>query len=961
VIFGSTNSTTLPGTSFTTTLDTNFNVAGLQFTANPSGVTAWNINAGAPAANSLTIQTAGMSVAANAGAVTISAPVVLGAAQTWSVNGSGANGSSLTLNGAIIGGAGAALAINNSGGTGVVSVTAATGLNTYSGSTTVSNGGILQGGATNSFSTNSDFTVNGTGILRLNGFSNTVRSLAGTGGTVQNNHASTAATLTVGGSNASTAFSGAMVNGGVGTLGLTKVGTGTLTLGGASTYTGITTVQGGGLRITGSVNNSPTGAGGATAIGNTASTFGLVEVPTGGSLTSDTISVGGTAGGVGSLVIRGGSVNTTDTAVTTSGISVGSGGYGSLLISNGSFAANRVSLYNSSTGTGVLQVSGGTLTSSEYIILSNLRTEFTVTGGSVLHNAASQNLAIAYNLSGTTVMNMAGGSVDNTGRSVSFGQLGTGTEISTGILNLGGGTLITNNVTVTAISNATINFNGGTLRAGSVDSATFIPSSARLTTYVNGAFGTFSGGAVIDTNGRSVTIASNLLSPVGSSGVSALSLGGVGSGYIGAPYVEIVRGAGDSTGTGATGYATIDTDPSSLTYGQLTSVVLTNPGVNYTATPTVNLVGGLGTSGVAASVTASGLMANTSGGLIKVGAGTLTLTGANTYSGGTIVNAGTLTVGTGGTLGATTGALAANNPNTGAGTAVVLNLATAVDTTVGSLSGTLATPSSGTNTATINTQTSRNFTVNQTANGTYAGGIAGGGSLTLGSVSTNTLTLTGANTYTGTTTVIAGSLQVGNAGTGSTGTGAVTVQTTGVILGTGVVQGSSFSAQSGSTIHVGDGTAQSNYGTLTFTPVSGSGSFDFQSGSTVVLGINPGGTSDLLNFLGTGSNSLLFNGNLTIGPASFTPTATEMFNLLDWTGLSAAPTFASRYTYTGLLTGDSDEATGLDLPNISGSGFVWDISQFTTNGNIALVVPEPSRALLLGVGCGFLLLRRRKR
>jgi autotransporter-associated beta strand protein len=956
VIFGSTNSTKLSGTSFTTTLDTNFSVAGLQFTANPSGVTAWAVNTGTPSTSSLTIHASGINVAANAGAVTISAPVVLGAAQTWSANGTGANGSSLTLSGAITGAAGAPLAINNAGGTGVVSMNAATGLNTYSGTTTVSNGGILQGGATNSFSANSDFVVNGTGILRLNGLSNAIRSLSGTGGTVQNNNASTIATLTVGASNASTSFSGALVNGGTATLGLTKVGTGTLTLSGTNTYTGITTVQGGGLRITGPTNNSPTGAGGATSIGNTASTFGLVEVPTGGSLTTDSMSVGGTAGGVGSLVIRGGSVSTTDAAATTSGISVGTGGYGSLLLSSGSFSGNRVSLYNSATGTGVLQVSGGTLTSNEYIILSNLRTEFTVTGGSVLHNAASQNLAIAYNLSGTTVMNMAGGTVDNTGRIVSFGQLNS--EAPTGILNLGSGTLITNSVSVGTTATATINFNGGTLRAGSADSTAFIPSSARLTTYVNGAFGSFNGGAVIDTSVRSVTIASSLLSPVGSSGASGLSLGSVGSGYIGAPYVEIVRGAGDTTGSGATGYATIDNDPASLTYGQVNGVVLTNPGVNYTATPTVNLVGGLGAGGTAATITATGLAANTSGGLTKLGAGTLTLTGANTYSGGTVVNAGTLTVGTGGTLGATTGTLAVNNPNTGAGTAVALNLATAVDTTVGSLSGTLATPSSGANTATINTQTSRNFTVNQTAPGTYAGIIAGGGSLTLGSLSTNTLTLTGANTYAGTTTVSAGSLQVGHAGIGTTGTGAVTVQTAGVLLGTGVVQGSSFTAQSGSTVHAGDGTAPSSFGTLTFTPASGSGSFDFQSGSTVFLGMNPGGTSDLLNFVGTGTNTLLFNGNLTFGPTAFTPTAAEIFNLLDWSGLSATPTFASRYTYTGLLTGNTDEAPGLDLPNISGSGFLWDISQFTTNGSIALVVPEPSRAAFLFVAGLAVFLRR---
>jgi len=163
----------------------------------------------------------------------------------------------------------------------------------------------------------------------------------------------------------------------------------------------------------------------------------------------------------------------------------------------------------------------------------------------------------------------------------------------------------------------------------------------------------------------------------------------------------------------------------------------------------------------------SGVISSTvaaSGSLTKTGAGTLSLTGANTYGGGTNVNVGTLTVGTGGTLGATTGALAVHNPNTGVGTDVVLNLATAVDTTTGSLSGAIATPSGGTNTATINNGgVGRNFTVNQTSAGDYAGVIAGAGTFTLGASSTNALTLSGANTYTGATSIAAGTLIAANA------------------------------------------------------------------------------------------------------------------------------------------------------------------------------------------------------
>ena len=988
VIFGSTNASTLSGTSFTTTLDANYSAAGLQFTANPSGVTAWTIAPGTFSTNSLTLGSGGLSVSANAGTVTISAPIVLGASQTWNVNGSGANGSSLIITGPITGTAEAELIIDNGGDNGVTRMNAAAGQYTYSGTTTIRNGGILQGGVTNNFSPNSDFILSDTGILRLNGVNNSVRSLSGSGGTIENGHASTAATLTVGSSHANTTFNGSLVNGGTATLGLTKVGTGTLTLSGTNTYTGVTTVLGGRLSITGSINNSPTGSGGNTLIGNASGMFGLVEVLTGGNLISDTFNVGGSSGGTGSLLIHGGSISITD-STSTSGISVGTGGYGYLLISDGTLTTNRLSLYNSATGTGVLHVSGGTVTTKEYLIMSNLRAEFTMTGGTMLRNTSSTNLAIAYNLSGTSVMNLAGGTINNTGRSLTFGANNNGTP--TGIFNLGGGTIITNSVTVGNTVNATFNFNGGTLRAAS-SPTTFMPLSDRLAVYVNGAFGTFDGGAIIDTNGQAVTIASNLLSPEGSNGVSGLSLASAGSGYIGAPYVEIVRAPGDTTGFGATGYATIDTDPSSPTYGQVTSVVLTNPGTNYTAPPTVNLVGGLGPNGAAASITVAGLMENTSGGLTKIGAGTLTLTGANTYSGGTTVQAGTLTVGIGGTLGSTTGALAVNNPNTGAGTAVILNLATAVNTTVGSLSGTIATPSSGTNSATINTQAGRQFAVNQTVDGTYAGVIAGSGHLTLGSLSTHTLTLTGTNTYTGTTTISAGLLQVGHAGSGTTGTGAVTLQPGATLLGTGIIRGSSFTAQTGSTLHVGDSTAAGSFGTLSFTPASASGSTISLQGN-IILGISTAtlidptyggntlgsegynawvdsvtgvGAHDRLVFnpsdngTGYGFDFLTTTGSLQIVGSDFTPAEGQVFNLLDWSSL-VNPNFSGYSFSTGYLTGNGDEGPYLDLPDISNSGLLWDFSRFTTSGNIIIIaVPEPSRALLLFGGLIGWLLRRRR-
>jgi autotransporter-associated beta strand protein len=249
------------------------------------------------------------------------------------------------------------------------------------------------------------------------------------------------------------------------------------------------------------------------------------------------------------------------------------------------------------------------------------------------------------------------------------------------------------------------------------------------------------------------------------------------------------------------------------------------------------------------------------------------------------------------------------------------------------------------------------------ASSTFLGRIVDdAGALALVKTGTGALILSGANNYSGTTAVQAGTIQVGVGGSGQTGTGGVSIASGSTLLGTGFVQGSSFTAANGSSIHAGDTTAQNSYGTLHFTPVSGSGTLDFQAGSTLLLGINPGGISDLLNIVGTGTSSLLFNGNLTVTANSFTPMAEETFNLIDWSGLGSAPTFASHYTTTGTFFGNNDEVAGIDLPNIFGSGFAWDMSSFISNGSISIVsvVPEPSRILLFSLAFVMLFMKRRR-
>jgi autotransporter-associated beta strand protein len=369
--------------------------------------------------------------------------------------------------------------------------------------------------------------------------------------------------------------------------------------------------------------------------------------------------------------------------------------------------------------------------------------------------------------------------------------------------------------------------------------------------------------------------------------------------------------------------------------------------------------------------------------LVKAGRSSLTLGGAisNTYSGSaaTVVTEGTLILAKTGGAVAIPGNLTLDAFGSATGAAAVrlaghqqivstaaLTMRNGATFDLNGFNQNLASIG-GNDAATIINQassTASTLTVgSHDASSTFLGRIVDGpGALALVKTGTGTLTLSGANSHSGTTTVQAGTIQVGVGGSGQTGTGAVSMDPGSTLLGTGFVQGSSFTAANGSSIHAGDTTAQNSYGTLHFTPVSGSGTLDFQTGSTLFLGINPGGISDLLNIVGTGTSSLLFNGSLTVTANAFTPMAEETFNLIDWSGLASTPTFASHYNATGTFFGNNDEVAGIDLPNIFGSGFAWDMSSFITNGSISIVsvVPEPSRILLFSLAFVMLFMKRRR-
>jgi autotransporter-associated beta strand protein len=213
------------------------------------------------------------------------------------------------------------------------------------------------------------------------------------------------------------------------------------------------------------------------------------------------------------------------------------------------------------------------------------------------------------NVSGSAVVNLAGGPL----------QFGLSGYTTVGTVNLLGGTVTANSVGVAGTSTSLLNFNGGTLQAGAA-SATFMQGLTEATIY--------SGGAIIDDGGNAITIAQPLLTPAGN-GVSSIPVATGGAGYLDTPIVTISGGGG----AGATAVAKVSG-------GAVTGITITSPGTGYTSAPTVTLFGG-GYSSAATLGTAT-IAPNTGGGLTKQNAGTLTLTGANTYTGNTTVNGGTL-------------------------------------------------------------------------------------------------------------------------------------------------------------------------------------------------------------------------------------------------------------------------------------------------------------------------------
>ncbi|VTV12888.1 Outer membrane protein IcsA autotransporter precursor [Variovorax sp. WDL1] len=499
------------------------------------------------------------------------------------------------------------LASNGSiSGTGSVTKTGAgtltlAGANTYAGTTTLS-AGTLRAGAANAFNAASAVTLGGGATLDLNNFSQTIGSLAGFGFVTLGT-----GTLTAGGDNTSTTFSGVMSGNG----GLIKIGTGTLTLDRDNTHTGGVTINAGTVRL----DNGFRGLGADTA---------TATVNSGG-----TLDLGGQYGIAQHVDLMGGTLtSSTGEALLRGTVTLGTGGTNTIgndgtgLILEGAVGGDSVTI----AGTGRVYYRAantytGTTTINPGAVLDTAASG-TGNGSGITNNGTlwfeqDSSGAVSQDISGIGelvkfgdgTLTLSGANTYGGGTVISQGTLSVAKDenlgrASTG-LALDGGTLRTTGAFATA-RNINLGSDGGTLQ-----------TDADLT-----ASGTVSGVGVLTKTGAGMLTLSGENSYDGGTdlkqgGIAVGNNSALGTGELAMHEGTTLRFAADGLALANPIAFTDAVDP----------IVDTGP---FTATLTGAITG--------------------PGDLSKIGSGTLILSGANSYGGATAVTEGTLRAGAGNTF-----------------------------------------------------------------------------------------------------------------------------------------------------------------------------------------------------------------------------------------------------------------------------------------------------------------------
>ncbi len=390
-------------------------------------------------------------------------------------------------------------------GSGVLTLT---NVNTYVGPTTIASGAVQLANANALTSSTVSVNANG-GLTFATGINPTIGALAGTGNVTLTDAATNPVTLSAGGNNASTTYSGVLGGNGA----LSKSGSGTLTLSGANTYTGTTVINAGTL-----VLSRPGGiyhySGGNLSINN-GSTLrvananqywfdnksfvfdsnggGVLDTSTGVNFVVGTADAFTTSGGAQNTIIGGSGINlnggtatfnvtrgsgTSDLKLTTilsnSGSIVATGSGILELTANNTFVGGGVTISGGATVTVATLANGGqasplgaSTSAASNLVLNNGTLQFT--GSSVA--ATDRNFTISPSSAGT--INVANAAAVVTASGAAAATTGTLVKTGPGALVLAGNNAQTGGLSVS----------GGTVRVNAVQSyggATTIAAGSTL-------------------------------------------------------------------------------------------------------------------------------------------------------------------------------------------------------------------------------------------------------------------------------------------------------------------------------------------------------------------------------------------------------------------------------------------------------------------------------------------------